>query len=38
VQRSPDCASCPQNVFLLSDQPAVASAILTRTASDAGAL
>ena len=28
VQRSPDCASCPQNVFLLSDQPAVASAIL----------
>ncbi len=28
VQRSPDCASCPQNVFLLSDRPAVASAIL----------
>src|SRR5215210_7382271 len=28
VQRSPDCASCPQNVFLISDRPAVASAVL----------
>jgi signal transduction histidine kinase len=28
VQRSPDCASCPQNVFLVSVRPAVASAIL----------
>jgi signal transduction histidine kinase len=28
VQRSPDCASCPQNVFLLWDLPAVARAVL----------
>ena len=28
VQRSPDCAGCPRNVFMLSDRPAIASTIL----------